>query len=59
MLPLFRDDKIMEYSRGYILNGHQYEGLTKSEFTISREKYKMVRDAMDKSKASIFVKCDE
>ena len=49
----------MEYSRGYILNGHQYEGLTKSEFTISREKYKMVRDAMDKSKASIFVKCDE
>ncbi|MGC2682278.1 MAG: hypothetical protein WA323_10445 [Candidatus Nitrosopolaris sp.] len=29
------------------------------EFTIPKEKYEMVRDAMDKSKGSIFVKCDE
>ncbi len=32
---------------------------TKFEFTIPKEKYEMVRDAMDKSKGSIFVKCDE
>ena len=29
------------------------------EFTIPKEKYRMMRDAMDKSKASIFVKFDE
>ena len=29
------------------------------EFTIPKEKYEMVKDAMDKSKGSIFVKCDE
>jgi hypothetical protein len=29
------------------------------EFMIPKEKYRMVRDAMDKSKNAIFVKCDE
>ena len=29
------------------------------EFIIPKEKYEMVKDAMDKSKSSIFVKCDE
>jgi len=28
------------------------------EFIIPKEKYEMVRDAMDKSKSVIFVKCD-
>jgi hypothetical protein len=32
---------------------------TEFEFTIPKDKYEMVRDAMDKSKGSIFVKCDE
>jgi hypothetical protein len=29
------------------------------EFIIPKEKYEMLRDAMDKSKSAIFVKCDE
>jgi hypothetical protein len=29
------------------------------EFTIPKEKYEMVRDAMDKSNSAISVKCDE
>jgi hypothetical protein len=32
---------------------------TEFEFPIPKEKYEMVRDAMDKSKSAIFVKCDE
>jgi hypothetical protein len=32
---------------------------TEFEFRIPKEKYEMVREAMDKSKGSIFVKCDE
>jgi hypothetical protein len=31
---------------------------TEFEFPIPKEKYEMVRDAMDKSKSAIFVKCD-
>ena len=30
-----------------------------SEIIIPKEKYEMVKDAMDKSKSAIFVKCDE
>jgi hypothetical protein len=30
---------------------------SESEFSIPQEKYDMVRDAMDKSKGAIFVKC--
>ena len=33
------------------------EQASEFEFTISKEKYDMVRDAMDKSKSAIFVKC--
>jgi len=29
------------------------------EFTIPKENYEMVKDAMDKSDSAIFVKCDE
>jgi hypothetical protein len=29
------------------------------EFTIPKENYEMVKDAMDKSNDAIFVKCDE
>ena len=32
---------------------------SESQFIIPKEKYEMVKDAMDKSKCSIFVKCDE
>jgi hypothetical protein len=32
---------------------------SESEFIIPKEKYEMVKDAMDKSKSSIFGKCDE
>lgn len=32
--------------------------LSEFEFTISKENYKMVIDAIDRSKSAIFVKCD-
>ncbi len=32
---------------------------TEFEFTIPKEMYEMVKDAMDKSKSAIFVRCDE
>jgi hypothetical protein len=39
---------------------HLFRALIVSEFEfiIPKEKYEMVRDAMDKSKSVIFVKCD-
>jgi hypothetical protein len=32
---------------------------TRLGFTIPREKYQMMRDAMDRSKSAIFVECDK
>ena len=32
---------------------------SESEFIIPKEKYEMVKDAMDKSKSAIFVICDQ
>jgi hypothetical protein len=55
-------DKVIELSealtRTSIKTADQIPS-TEFEFTIPKEKYEMVRDAMDKSKGSIFVKCDE
>jgi hypothetical protein len=55
-------DKVIELSEALELTSIQTADqipATEFGFTIPKEKYEMVRDAMDKSRDSIFVKCDE
>jgi len=55
-------DKVIELSEALTRTSVQTADqipATEFDFTIPKEKYEMVRDAMEKSKGSIFVKCDE